>query len=201
MRKHQYLINNSYASLIQGTRFYIAVLLITTALLFSCTLSSSPSRVTDGSSSETVIGNIINPDGGPAPYTQVKLIPENYNPVEDGNLPNFLIDTTNSLGEYSFKISDTGTYNIEAVHTCQRTRLLITGIDVGIETTIVPEDTLRDAGVIHIIFPYYTVSSFDTVNGYAIIEGTTFYKSLSELTQLNKDIYCLSFLKQFLHGY
>lgn len=184
---------NNFASLIQDTSFYVAILLFITAILLNCTLSSSPTRVTDGSSSETVIGKIVKPDGEPAFNTQVKLIPENYNPVEGGDLPNSLIDTTNSLGEYAFKISDTGTYNIEAVHICKRTRLLITGIDVGRQTTVVPEGTLRDAGVINIIFPYYTVSSFDTVNGYAIIEGTTFYKSLSELTRLNKDIYYLRF--------
>ena len=192
MRKHRALYNN-FASFIQGSSFYLTTLLFTIVILLNCTFSSSPTRVGDGSSSETVIGNIVKPDGEPASYTQVKLIPENYNPVEDGDLPNSLIDTTNSLGEYTFVNSDTGIYNIEAVHICKRTRLLITSIDVGGDMTVVPGDTLKDAGVINVIFPYYTISSFDTVNGYAIIEGTTFYKSLSEITQLNKDIYYLRF--------
>lgn len=153
-------------------------LLYSILFLFRC--ATSPVTA-DGSGSDVgngnVIGSIYTTDLQPAPNTQVKLIPINYNPVLDGALPDSLIDTTNSLGNYYFAISEPGEFNVEAVHMSQRTKLLIKGISVesASDTEQVGLGTLKKTGAIRIFFP----DTIDTNNGYMYVKGTTQYKKLS----------------------
>lgn len=134
-----------------------------------------------GNSSETtngyISGVILDTLGNPSSNVEVMLIPVCYNPVIDSKLPDSLSDTTDSSGFYSFVISDTsGIYNLQAVHSTQRTRLLIINILLGDDTITIPQDTLKKSGVIKIFLP----DTVDTINGYVYIEGTTVYKYLTE---------------------
>ena len=154
-------------------------LLYSVLVLFRC--ATSPVTA-DGSGSDVgngnVIGSIVNNDGTYASSTKVKLVPENYNPVLAGDLPDSLIDTTNSLGMYYFAISEPGVFNIEAVHMSQRTKLLIKGVSVesASDTEQVDLGTLRKPGAIRIFFH----DTVDTNNGYMYIEGTTQAKKFSD---------------------
>ena len=158
---------------------YCTASLCSVLFLFRC--ATNP-VVSDGSGSDVgngnVIGSIFNTDYSPAKNTLVKLIPSDYNPVTDGDLPDSLIDTTNSIGMYYFKISQPGTFNVEAVHNTQRTRVLIKGITVaGPNDTNVTFGILKDPGAIRI----FLEDSIDTSNSYIYIKGTTQSKKISSI--------------------
>ena len=156
-------------------------LLCSALFLFRC--ATTPVTA-DGSGSDVgngnVIGSIFNADYTPAKNTLVKLVPSNYNPVTDGDLPDSLMDTTNSIGMYYFAISQPGTFNVEAIHNTQRTRVLIKGITVaGPNDTNVTFGILKQPGAIKI----FLNETVDTSNGYIYIKGTSQHKKLSSTYQ------------------
>jgi hypothetical protein len=143
--------------------FYIFI--ITTILLnISCV-----QHVTQGGggSEVEVTGYVFISIDKPASLTQVKLIPQNYNAITSDSTNNLRIDTSDVTGQYSFKNVIPGIYNVQAVQLTERTRLLITGIDVGDVNTVVPTDTLHSPGHLKLLLPYST-----TRKGYAAIPGT-----------------------------
>jgi hypothetical protein len=119
-----------------------------------------------GGSEVEVVGCIISDDGKPAPGTQVKLIPQDYNAETMSGIGGSLIDTSDSHGFYAFKIPK-GIYNMQALQLSQRTRLLITGIDAENDTTIVNTASLQRPGAIRLFLP--TGLSAD---GYVYVPGT-----------------------------
>ena len=155
---------------------YILIALLIGALVSCSTspLAGNSSEITNG----YVVGSIINIDGSPASNTVVRLVPADYDPVKGPPLPESLIDTTNQYGEYSFTISDTGNFNIQAVHLSERTRLLTQGIviDNQKDTIVLPDDTLKEPGVIKIFLP----DTIDTTGAYLYIEGTTIFENLAK---------------------
>ncbi len=149
-----------------------------TLLFVSCTMNS----VSGGSGSDigngNVVGTVYFQGDFPAPGTQVMLVPHDYNPVEDGPLPDSLIDTTNSKGLYTFYILKEGKFNVEAVHLHTRARLLHKSVTIeDIDDTVkVPAATLKKPGTI----VAHLEGSIDTVDRYVYILGTTRMVSLSE---------------------
>lgn len=155
-------------------------LLIILLLSVKCSLN-----VADTSGSETgnanVIGNIVNLDGSNAAKTEVIILPYNFNPIKDGVIPDSLIDTTDNNGHYSFSIRKSSIYTIQAVHTTQRTRMVLPGITISGDTTI-STDTLKSPGKINVLLP----DTVDTINGYLYIPGTDIFTYISSL--IEKDV-------------
>ncbi len=148
----------------------ILILIICIMLLFSCS-----TNVADGAGSETinsiVVGSLVDLNGNPASNTLVLLIPSDHNPVLNQPLPDSMKDTTDNAGNYQFNMPPKGTYNIEAIHAAQGSRLLLKGIAVSnVEDTItLPLGTLKQPGSIVV----YLAEALDTVNRYVYIKGTT----------------------------
>jgi hypothetical protein len=156
-----------------------------TALHISCSLDPFAGSGTE--EGNVVSGVIIDTSGNTVSQAIVTLIPYNYNPVTDDPIPNSFKGTTNQYGEYLITVSGTGTFNIQAVHNSQGTRLLVTGVTVQADTTVVPTATLKDPGFIKLFLP----DTIDTANGYVFVEGTTLLKSLSHVTPLPDGGYSL----------
>jgi hypothetical protein len=136
------------------------------AIFISC---GQLSALGGGGSEVEVIGCVTLPDGNPAPYAQVKLVPRDHNAVTMGPINDSLIDTSDAHGGYTFKGVPPGWYNVQAVHLTQRTRLLVTGIEVApAETTVVQSGVLLEPGAIRLLLP----RDGGRADGYAIIPGT-----------------------------
>jgi len=147
---------------------------ITVLTLVCCT--KSPQQVSDGSSSETVIGKIVNSDGTPSSHTRVMIVPYDYDPIRSQQSESLTIhsDTTTVSGEYKIRVGGIGRYNVMAVGLSQGTRLLISNINVHEDSTIVQQGTLTAPGAIKVIVQ----KNMDTSNGYVYIPGTTIGKLL-----------------------
>ncbi|MCX7727214.1 MAG: hypothetical protein N2053_10255, partial [Chitinispirillaceae bacterium] len=121
-----------------------------------------------GGSEVEVIGYVYLCDKEPAPATQIKLIPSDYDPSVMGDIPDSLIDTSDNKGRYSFKNIFPGIYNIYGVQLNQHTKMLITKVEVVKDTiTIVPDGVLKETGRIRILLPGGMKQ-----NGYVIVPGT-----------------------------
>jgi Concanavalin A-like lectin/glucanases superfamily/Domain of unknown function (DUF2341) len=120
-----------------------------------------------GGSEVEVTGCVLKSTNTPAPLTQVKLIPQDYNPIIKENTENLRVDTSDATGHYSFKNVTHGVYNIQAIQLTERTRMLIPGIEIGEENTVVPTDSLHAPGTLKLLLPYST-----NRQGYAAIPGT-----------------------------
>lgn len=142
-------------------------LLIVFFTFFTFTVSCiQPVSQGGGGSEVEVIGVVYQSKDKPACSTQVKLIHSYYDPSKMGEVRDSMIDTTDGQGRYTFTNVTPGIYNVQAVQLEQRTRLLVTGIDVKNETTYVRPDTLRKPGSVKI----FILNEID--EGYVIIPGT-----------------------------
>jgi len=149
------------------------VLFAVTMYIFSCTPSHP---VANGGGSEVeVVGYIYNPGNQPAAATQVKLIPVDYDPATMPAIADAMIDTTDENGRYTFTMVTPGIYNVQAVQLAERTRLLVTGVDVNGDTTVVPADSLSIPGAIRL---FATSGSLDVIS--AAIPGTDISVSVSD---------------------
>lgn len=157
-------------------------------LLIDCAIDPLAGGSTDTELGGNVVGFILNDNGEPAPNTRVLLISYDYNPVVDEPIPDSLIDTTDEKGYYNFTVSDTGIFNIEAVHYSQKTRTLEKGILVNSDTTHVPDATLKEPGTIEIHMP----DTVDTCDGYVYIPGTTLYRKFSDVMLIGNGKYSLT---------
>ena len=131
--------------------FPILITLLVIATGFNCSIN-----VTDGGSeagNANVLGAIINEDGKPADNTLVQFIPGDYNPAFYGPLPDSLTTITDSTGIFSFYVTDTGTFNIQAHDLTQGTRLFIADIVHYNDTTILPLAILRKPGAVKMFLP------------------------------------------------
>jgi hypothetical protein len=116
-----------------------------------------------------VVGRVLTTDQHPAPYTQVSIIPADYNCLDTASADEIITDTTDSAGAFRFLLDRNGDFNIQAVGIVNRTRLLITGIDVADDSTTVPDDTLRIPGTVKLFLPECMVPS----GSRAYLPGTT----------------------------
>jgi len=128
-----------------------------------------------------IIGSVIFENGVYASGTHVSIVPAKHIPLKDGPLPGFMIDTTGVNGEFIFKLTSRGNYNIQAVHPQQRVYLFVSNISVGSDTVLVSTGKLTDPGTVKLILP----DTMDTGKGYLVVEGTTFYSSLSQSSWLD----------------
>jgi hypothetical protein len=120
-----------------------------------------------GGSEVEVTGYVFISSDKPAPLTQVKLIPQDYNAIAADSTNTLRIDTSDATGHYSFKKVIPGIYNVQAIQLTARTRLLITSIRVNDVNTVVPTDTLNSPGKVKLLLPYSAI-----LKGYAAIPGT-----------------------------
>lgn len=151
------------------SQIYNCLFLLLVAVLVQCSVNVAGGG-SDLPDKNIVIGKIYSHDLIPASNTQVMIIPADYNALHDDYIPSAQIDTTDSEGNYKFAFSaKAGTYNIQAVHIYQRTRLLINGITIGEDVSNVPSDTLRYPGTVKIFFPENT----DPLECRVFIPGTS----------------------------
>ncbi len=143
-----------------------------------------------GAGNSIVIGGINTESGCPSPFTQVMLIPNDYNPVKDSAIQEIYIDTTDSKGRYTFICSSNKIYNIQAINFNEKTQLLITRIKPEDDTTFVSIETIKKTGSVKIYFS----DTIDTENGYLYFKGTNIYKRLKEAEQINDSIYEINFV-------
>jgi hypothetical protein len=135
-------------------------------LILQC---STPNQISGGSSSETVIGKIVNADGSPACSTIVNLYPIDYDPVRHPPVESSSVDTTDQNGDYSFAtIKPSTDYSIIATQVTSGLRAFITGISIDDDTTMAPDAILAKPGAISISAP----KTADVLNGYLYIPGT-----------------------------
>lgn len=137
-------------------------------LLFTACATLEPG----GSGTETttgIIGTVVNSQGDPQANVQVQLLPEAYNPVRDTII--IPIDTTDSLGRYSFMQIFSGNYTVQAVHISNRTRAFTSGVLVASDTVITEPDTLRAPGSIKVSLS----SAVKNSAGYVYIPGTVIF--------------------------
>ncbi|MBN1306353.1 MAG: DUF2341 domain-containing protein [Chitinispirillaceae bacterium] len=155
---------------------------IVTALLYLCLkCSCSPSSSagpggTDFPNTRTVAGRIVHEDGTPGSFTVVRLIPDEFVPVNDECSACSFADSTDSNGYYAIPMSDSGFYNLQAVHLEKKTRLFVRSIEVtGEEDTVhIGERALATPGAIVVALP----DSLDTVPGFLYLLGTCYRVSV-----------------------
>jgi len=133
-----------------------------------------------------VEGVIINSSGKLAENTEVKLIPNDYNPVEDKDIPESFMDTTDSSGKYRFTNVALRLYNVLGKDLIGSDRVFIRNIAVvnDNDSVVIDEDTLKSPGNISISLP----DSMQNQKGYVFLEGTGIYIDLSTLDSLNQTI-------------
>jgi hypothetical protein len=154
--------------------WYIVPFLI--AGLVSC--GTSPVVADGGSATDVgyVKGTILREVNSPAANTLVLLVPAQYNPAALQHDTAVLADTTDENGRYAFTVGNPGLYNIEAVHLTDRTRLLITNVDVARDdTTTAPQSTLQSTGTVVVII----ADSVRPQAGSVYVPGTTFFTVFS----------------------
>lgn len=144
-------------------------------LLFSSLHCVAPVS-SGGSSSETVIGKVVNGDGSPACSTIVTLYPADYDPIRDAKLKRLTSDTTDAFGSYRVEVQDSAVnYSIIATMPKSGDRALVTDIILKDDTTRTQDAILSRPGAI--LIPIN--SEFDLTKGYVYVPGTNIYVLLS----------------------
>ena len=139
-------------------------------------LGCAVDRLAGGTGEETTNGSVIGrgvyPDGTPAPKSQVKMIPDNYDPLKDtAAIP---LDTTNDSGKYVFAGVPYGTYTVQSVQCSMRTRAIAFGIVIGQDTVSIASLKLQKPSAIKVTLP----DCVSMVNGYVYVPGSDIAVSL-----------------------
>ncbi len=140
----------------------------------SCNRSSATGPGgTDFPNTRTVAGRIIHGDGTAGSFTALRLIAGDFIPTGDtiADGASAGSGSTDSNGYYAITVTDSGMYNLQAIHLQKRTRLLLRGIEVRgppDDTIHVGENTLTAPGAIAIALP----DSLDARSGYVYLRGT-----------------------------
>ncbi|MDD5675347.1 MAG: DUF2341 domain-containing protein [Chitinivibrionales bacterium] len=154
--------------MIQKPNFFagmVFVALFAVALLPHCSSQDRLAGTATQSGNGMVAGMIVNADGSPAALARVRLVPVVFDPVA-GQLSDSLSAITDSAGKFGITVTDSGVYNVEAVHRSDFTRGLVRGVRAGVPA---PTDTLHVPGAIVVDLP----DTADTLNGYVYLQGTT----------------------------
>lgn len=142
---------------------WVSILFLFSAIQCNTLLSEG------GSSSETVIGKVVNPDGSPACSTVVTLYPADYDPIRDAALMPHSSDTTDATGSYSVEaFNSTHFCSLVATRLKSGTRTIVSGITINSNTIHVNDAVLSMPGNIVATAP----DSADVENGYLYIPGT-----------------------------
>jgi hypothetical protein len=122
-----------------------------------------------GSSSETIIGKVINSDGSPACSTIVTLFPADYDPIRNFAHIQLTSDTTDVTGAYCVQTSGLALrYSIVATKQQSGTRAVVFGIILKNDTTRLQDAVLTMPGTIIAVAP----DTADIAKGYLYIPGT-----------------------------
>lgn len=143
--------------------------------LFSCSKDYVGNGETGGGT-ETVIGKIVDTSGYAAEGVVVKLIPEDYNPIENSDSLTVYIDTTDSKGRYVFENVLTDTYNFFAYSSDFNNALIKQRLGIDSYSYYDFTDSLMSSGCIEINLPDTTKLS----NRYVYIRGTDISMSLNK---------------------
>ena len=140
-------------------------------LLFLCGLLISCATLTGGNGSETtngyIVGSLIKNDVY-VMNARVMLVPDNFNPVKDGPVPDSLTDTTDEAGMFIFRVPAKGIYDVEALDPVTGDRTLISSISVfGHDTVFAPTAMLQRPGAIKALLPSQAAAA------YVYLPGTT----------------------------
>lgn len=135
-----------------------------------CTTSSGPGGTDFPNTRTAVVGKIINEDGTAGSSTIIHLIPVDYNPLRITQ--SILHDTTDNNGNFSLPVEGEGTFNLQAVHIANGTRLMVRTIAVreDRDTVQVGENMLDEPGTMIIDIP----ESATATGGYIYIIGSKF---------------------------
>ena len=169
-------------------RTMISIVIVSLFFVFIGLKCSQPMQQSDGGGTETVIGYIHNSDGSGASGAKVTIIFENYNPVADAAIPDSMITTTDTNGEFIFSPVLPGIYNIQVINPVNMLQLFRSGVTVTTgDTTYLSTGILTEAGAIKVIMP----DTVDTVNGYVFIRGTTIHSKLAQGNSIEGSLYSL----------
>jgi hypothetical protein len=146
--------------------FTIGFLCLNTALLLLC---SPGSGGTDLPNTNTIVGKLTATDGSPSFHTKVVLVPNDFNVVTDSSPLLVLTDTTDEHGVFQFSIKEPGEYTITAVQLENRTRAIISNVQVLGDTLELAAKALSKPGQIRVTIP----DAADRSTGYFYIPGTT----------------------------
>lgn len=147
------------------------------AFLSGCNTGSETGNPTKG-----LMGTLNTLDGLPAGRTLVRLVPADYNPLDQiaAGSASIHLDTTDSKGRYGFSGVGNGAYNLEAVSLADGNRLQIKGISISDSTEKLPMRILRPPGKVEATL----AGAADTVTGYVYIPGSTFYRKVGAAAQV-----------------
>ncbi len=143
-------------------------------VLLSCSMTDSYSGTAE-SGNAIVVGMVVNESGTPVENVQVSLIPETYNSLIQGALPDSLIDTTDASGLYRISVADSGYYNVSAMHRAEGAGLLVRNIYLQPNTTVIRDVTLNALEKLILSVP----ENSDPTTGYVYIQGTTEYVKIT----------------------
>lgn len=153
-------------------KFLILSLISVMVSVVVCCVQTTAVNQGGGGSEVEVVGRVCFLDGEPAPFTQVKLIPAHYDPLVMNSIPDSMIDTTDQYGCYSFHNVAPDIYNVQALQLTQRTRMLVTEVEVTGDSTTIPVDTLFETGNVRILL--------SGGEGFVTIPGTDVSKYVAE---------------------
>lgn len=151
------------------------VLALLTSVLMHC-VNTSDLAGAGSETTTTVSGVVASVNGSPAAYVQVSMIPSNYNPVKEPELPDSFTITTNALGQYTFNNMDTGSYTVYAQSKSDGTRSLVFNVHAANDFVTAPPSMLKQTGTIRTVNP----DEEDDDECYIYIPGTTMYAFFSK---------------------
>lgn len=145
---------------------FLFVLACITAILFSCADHGGIGHEGEA----RISGQLILTDGTSASQTRVELFPYDYDPVKKAaSVP---LAMTNEQGVFVFSRVAPGKYSVYAVHNKNRTKALISGIEVKEDSAVeIPAHVLQNSGTLKVFFS----SGMQPKDGYVYIPGTNNY--------------------------
>ncbi len=152
----------------------ISQYLLLLSLIFGMIACSRNTPVA-GTDTETggtkVSGIILSANKLPVARVRAMLIPATYNPLQDGAIPDSLVDTTDIEGRYTFA-AKAGKYNLAADLDSSNIRLFIPDLIIMGKNFVIKADTLTRPGTINVTLP----DSLGSLGGFVFLTGTTIKK-------------------------
>lgn len=145
----------------------LVVLLLSLLTTLGCSDSSDVAGGSIEISNGYIVGTILNKYGFEEGGVVVKLIPSNYNPLQD-NIDMILIDTTNEYGTYEFDSLIEGSYNIIARDSSNNNAVMINSLIVESNSSDTLVNTIKETGSVKTYVP----EMIKVEGGYVIFIGT-----------------------------
>lgn len=129
---------------------------------------------TSTSENGRMTGRIVDQRGSGAGGTRVILLPADFDPAKNAGFT--AVDTTDSLGNFTFRGINKGEYAIVALPLDKRTCAGKRGIHVGDSDVTLAADTLRTPGSVKVTPP----SEANFIDGYLYVPGTLSFALLKK---------------------